>query len=183
MTRLTYKNSDGTWGLNNGYDMHKISSELYGALWKLKDYEETGLEPGEIEAYKELGVAPEQIREVSKLYLEKCMEVNKLRAELKEFAPNTNVGNKDGWIPVEEGLPEERDSIFKKWKGTDKWNDAMFEKVSDIVIVTIEGENGKRKTTYGHTLDGKWQCDALKCNPYRIVAWKPLPEPYKAEGE
>ncbi len=182
MTRLTYKNPDGTWGLNNGYDMHKVPSELYGSLWKLKDYEETGLEPGEIEAYKELGVAPEQIKEVSKLYLEKCMEVNAMAAELEEFrkkfATDTNVGSKDGWIPVEERLPEERDSIFKKW------NDAMFEKISDIVIVTVEGKNGKRKTTYGHTLDGKWQCDTLECNPtYRIVAWMPLPEAYKQEGE
>lgn len=34
-------------------------------------------------AYEDLGVSPEQLHEVSKLYLEKCEEVNRLRAELK----------------------------------------------------------------------------------------------------
>lgn len=35
-------------------------------------------------AYEDLGVSPEQLHEVSKLYLEKCEEVNKLKAELEE---------------------------------------------------------------------------------------------------
>lgn len=69
MARLTYKNPDGTFGLNNGYDMHKVPTELYGAIWKLKDYEETGLDP-------------ETLKEIDKLYLEKCEEVNRIKAEL-----------------------------------------------------------------------------------------------------
>lgn len=48
MGRLTYKNPDGTWGLNNGYDIKKVPSELYGALCKLKYYEDTGLNPEQI---------------------------------------------------------------------------------------------------------------------------------------
>ena len=79
MQRLTYKNQDGTWGMNNGYDMHKVPSELYGALWKLRQYEESGLSPEEVMEYKKLGLTPEQIREIDKLYLEKCQEVNKLK--------------------------------------------------------------------------------------------------------
>ena len=39
------------------------------------------------------------------------------------------------------------------------WNNAMFEKVSDEVNVTIELEDGTRKTTTSHTLDGKWKVE------------------------
>lgn len=61
MQRLTYKNPDGTWGMNNGYDMSKVPNELYGALWKLKDYEETGVSPEEILEYKEFGLTLEKL--------------------------------------------------------------------------------------------------------------------------
>lgn len=70
MARLTYKNPNGIWGLNNGYDMHKVPKELYGALWKLKDYEETGL-------------TPEQVEEMDELYKQKCEEVNRLKRAME----------------------------------------------------------------------------------------------------
>lgn len=88
------------------------------------------------------------------------------------------------WIPVSERLPEEHDSIFAKWKGTVKWNPAMFEKTSDEVLVTISDEGGKRTTRTAHTLDGKWSCDLLKANAsYKVIAWMPLPEPYREEEQ
>lgn len=34
----------------------------------------------------------------------------------------------NGWIPVSERLPEEHDSIFAKFKGTNNWKRGMFEK-------------------------------------------------------
>ena len=97
MARLTYKNPEGTFGLNNGYDMHKVPTELYGAICKLKDYEETGLNPervaevndffhsqtakilAELQEYKNLGLTLEQLKEIDKLYLDKCREVNRLK--------------------------------------------------------------------------------------------------------
>ena len=63
----------------------------------------------------------------------------------------------DGWIPVEDRLPEEHDSIFAKFKGTSKWNGAMWEKQSDEVNVTYELEDGTRKATTSYTLDGVWK--------------------------
>lgn len=71
-SRLTFHSPDGSWGLNNGYDMKKVPSELYGALWKLKDYEDTGLQP-------------DQIEQMNDLYLDKCKEVNKLRRQIREL--------------------------------------------------------------------------------------------------
>lgn len=83
------------------------------------------------------------------------------------------------WIPCSERMPEERDSIFKKFKCTDKWRNAMFEKMSDNVNVTVEFEGGTRMSMKGYTVDGKWKPDtAVKC---KVIAWMPLPEPYRPE--
>ena len=91
----------------------------------------------------------------------------------------------DGWIPCDSGLmPMEHDSIFASYKGTRKWKDAMFEKVSDEVNVTVSDENGNSTTTHAHTVDGKWDCDLLKYNKsYKVIAWQPLPTSYKPNGD
>ena len=105
-------------------------------------------------------------------------------AELKEILENVEEEYGDGWIPCSKRLPEEYNSIFAKYKGTDKWDDAMYEKISGTVNVTVVDENGKGVTTYAHTTDGNWSCDLLECNKaYKIVAWQPLPAPYQPKGE
>ena len=86
----------------------------------------------------------------------------------------------DGWIPVEERMPEEHDSIFAKWKGTDKWSKSMFEKTSCDVNITVEYEDGKRKTITAHTVDGKWMIPN-RIIKQKVIAWRPLPEPYRPE--
>ena len=84
------------------------------------------------------------------------------------------------WIPCSERLPEEYESIFAKFKGTDQWRRAMFEKMSDNVNVTVEFEDGTRKTMKGYTVDGKWKPDtAVKC---KVIAWQTLPECWKGEN-
>lgn len=86
------------------------------------------------------------------------------------------------WIPCSERMPEERDSMFARWKGTNKWTKAMFEKRSDTVIATIEYSNGERTVAPAHTTDGKWRCDCIIGDDGEAIAWMPLPEPYR-EGE
>ncbi len=83
----------------------------------------------------------------------------------------------DTWIPCSERLPEEHDSIFAQFKDTDQWSDAMFEKNSDDVNVTVEFENGKRKTKTLHTIDGKWS-EGNRGVKFKVIAWQPLPEEY-----
>lgn len=51
--RITTEDSYGNWGLTN-YDIRKVPSELYGALCKLRDYENTGLSPNEVTKLKEV---------------------------------------------------------------------------------------------------------------------------------
>lgn len=84
------------------------------------------------------------------------------------------------WIPCSERLPEEYDSIFSKFYGTDKWRKCMFRKRSEEVIVTLEFEDGARSTEVMLTIDGKWDTSnySLKAT---VIAWMPLPEPYKGK--
>lgn len=70
---LTWTESDGSWGVR-GVDLTKVDRTLYGALCKLRDYEKTGLEPGQVE-------------QMDVLYLEKCEEVNRMKKQLGGKAP------------------------------------------------------------------------------------------------
>ena len=84
------------------------------------------------------------------------------------------------WIPVRERLPEERDSMFAKFKGTSKWKKGMFEKVSRNVIVTVKYDNGECRTNVAHTVDGRWKLEMRILNA-KVIAWKEMPEPYKED--
>ena len=73
----------------------------------------------------------------------------------------------DGWIPVEEQLPEEKKSVLVQWEKYDRhlnvtltYLDVMWlEDEEDVVFETINGiPNG------------------------RVIAWQPLPEPYRPEN-
>ena len=79
------------------------------------------------------------------------------------------------WIKVSNEMPEERDTIFAKLKGTDKWKSAMFEKMSEDVRVVVVFEDGTRRVHHSYTVDGKW--DVEKKPPKRTVThWMPNPE-------
>ena len=77
-------------------------------------------------------------------------------------------------------MPREHNSIFRKFKGTDKWLPAMFEKTSGDVLVTITFEDGTHKVVEGHTLDGKWKTK-LSVMGGTVIAWKPFSKPYKED--
>lgn len=86
----------------------------------------------------------------------------------------------NGWIPASEGLPEEHDSIFAKFKGTDNWKRGMFEKTSKYVIATVVFDDGTVLVEQAHTIDGIWRTDK-KVLGGTVVAWMDFPEPYKEE--
>lgn len=98
MKRLTEKDDLGNWGLKGlrwqqlyvGQTItQEVQEKLYGALCKLKDYEETGLSPEEVERLNAFVGG-----QVEHLLLELGKEREKHR-----------------WIPVEERLPEDLDKI------------------------------------------------------------------------
>ena len=98
--------------------------------------------------------------------------INSLLNDLEEDA------KENGWISVNERMPEEHDSIFAKFKGTGMWSRSMFEKHSKDVLVTVEYPDGERNTETAHTIDGKWRLEAHVLNG-TVIAWKPFPEPCK----
>lgn len=74
-----------------------------------------------------------------------------------------NIPSNNGWIPVSEGLPEVPE-------GTEDDDCPEFN-------VTIKGAD--KATTLKYAPDGTWFDDSGEV--YKVVAWKPLPEPYKGE--
>ena len=88
----------------------------------------------------------------------------------------------DKWIPTTERLPKERDSIFEKYYGTEKWNDAMFRKTSGKVLVTVRYPSGSKEVTAISTQDGKWSDPFIRTLNVEVLAWMPMPEPYN-DGE
>ena len=93
MKRLTQKDEQGNWSLrgvpweqlHEGQIITKdLYERVYGALWKLMEYEDTGLSPEELERVNDFGRS----------------QAGKLLKELNEEQC------KHRWIPVEERLPE-----------------------------------------------------------------------------
>lgn len=108
--------------------------------------------------YEDIGLTPEQIREIDKFYAEKCREVAELKKKLSKQ-----------WIPVDERLPE------------------LKENQSYInVNATIEYQNGKRVVVpftwerKGRNKKPTW-CYLGRISDWNVVAWMPLPERYKPE--
>ena len=100
-----------------------------------------------------------------------------IEALKKQAAKQATSNYTSEWIPVSERLPEEHDTMFAKFKGTDKWSDSMFAKKSDKVNVTVEFDDGSRMTQTLYTIDGEWKRETnIK---HKVIAWRPLPEPYK----
>lgn len=79
------------------------------------------------------------------------------------------------WILCSERLPDEKDAVILKKLG--------IEKISEDVLATVEVK-GERMTVTARTYDGKWNWDMKYTFPdFKVVAWQPLPEPYREEGE
>ena len=75
------------------------------------------------------------------------------------------------WIPCSERLPDEKDAGILKKLGT--------EKRSEYVLATVEVK-GERMTVTACTYDGRWDWNMKYAFPdFKVVAWMPLPEPYK----
>ena len=79
------------------------------------------------------------------------------------------------WVSVTNRLPDERETIFAKLKGTDKWRPAMFERMSEDVRVIQRFEDGTRRVYHAHTIDGKWDIEKLPIKSV-VTHWMPNPD-------
>lgn len=98
-------------------------------------------------------------------------------------APTIVFKEKESWIPVEERMPEERDTMFAKLKGTDKWRPGMFEKMSDDVRVVVLWPDGTRRVHHSYTVNGEWACEALPPYGRKVTHWCENPELPEEEGK
>lgn len=120
----------------------------------------------------------DKIREKLKDFNGAIKIINEIEAEYS--VPCNTCNHINGWIPCSERLPEQHDSIFKKFKGTVRWEDAMFEEISDRVLVTGVYREGTPIVFEASLCDGQWKDEERK--GIKVVAWMPLPEAYK-EGK
>lgn len=89
----------------------------------------------------------------------------------------------DGWIPVEERLPEESEEFNDRYDPVSlAVIDTEWHKESDVVQITV---HDKDKEEYlisaDYTYDGEWAHFGCMKDTYDVIAWKPLSEPYIPE--
>ena len=111
--------------------------------------------------------------ELAKLVSDAADTIEMLSAKLSMRFPSAQPEQR--WIPCSERLPEEKDAGILKKLGTSKR--------SEYVLATVEVK-GERMTVTVCTYDGEWDWNMKYAFPdYKIIAWMPLPEPYKTESE
>lgn len=105
-----------------------------------------------------------------------CTELGKVRKALQAAEFKLAEAKRHDWISVEERLPVEHDSIFKKLLYDGEWIAGISETLSDDVIVAVKFADGTRKTGVTHTKNRIWT--GLPSDRCPIVThWMPLPEP------
>lgn len=139
-----------------------------------------------LKKYEDTGITPEKIREIDKLYEEKCRELAEER-------------KKNEWIPCSERLPENEDVVEITFA-------RKHYSTGEILYFTARAfyENGKMNTEdsdYCWMDTDNWEYDEEK-DAYiipegwfeyvtfsdefgdidmSVIAWRPLPEPYNPE--
>ena len=72
----------------------------------------------------------------------------------------------DGWIPVEERLPEEKKSVLVQWEKYDRHLNATL---TYLDVMWLDDAEEQVFETINGVPNGK------------VIAWRPLPEPYQPE--
>ena len=113
----------------------------------------------------------------------KCAEEHRQLAEwLKELK---QLREQTGWVSVSERLPEDIKPVIVTWKNTDPKSYYQYI-VGKHFIGTAHYKNGKwfwYSSVTEDLLAEYGKCDSEEFDEaIEVVAWMPLPEPYKAEG-
>lgn len=128
----------------------KIWEKLYGALWKLKDYEKTGLSPDQVSELQ--NETQEQDRQMLERVAKLSDEIEKMKGQERQQ-----------WIPVTERLPEPESYVL-----------VAFENVTRVDIASYRiDENGD-----GAFYPGVEDTSYVSVGIF-VMAWKPLPEIYR----
>ena len=74
----------------------------------------------------------------------------------------------DGWIPVEERLPEEKKSVLVQWEKYDRHLNATL---TYLDVMWLDDAEEQVFETINGVPNGK------------VIAWRPLPEPYRSANK
>lgn len=121
---LTEVDDNGNWKLKGmewsqikpgAVITEKVWKKLCGALWKLKDYEETGLMPDGVKKLNE--ETQEQARAMLERVAKLSDEIERMKGEKRQR-----------WIPVDERLPELGSLVLVAFERTSKVDIAEYDK-------------------------------------------------------
>ena len=159
-------------------ELEKILEEIENLKEMYKESEFALLEKGDLLCvYDESDIESEKVKAISEaieiiqkhMNEDKCAVCSRRKWYLKGYEDGKN--NNDGWIQVEQRLPERTldEKINKAYKkylvfidSVDGWN-------IDIAVYNLWNDNKWRETHDG--------CDEIE----NVIAWRPLPEPYRPE--
>lgn len=185
MNRLTEKDEQGNWNLKDvkWEQLHEgatitgeLWQKLYGALWKLMEYEDTGLDPDDVIRLNDFN---------------QCSTGQATKKLAKE-------GAKHRWILPEERKPDKGETVLvtvkrHRWIADYDCDWVPKNKKTEheeAVYVTL-GQRNRTGWEYVDLESSEWE-EALYVDSLvgivlsepvaEIIAWQPLPEPYK-EGQ
>lgn len=123
-----------------------------------------------------LAKAQEELDKMEQLHEDARRELGEAKAR----------ADRSKWISVDDHLPPEHESIFKKLIDEEKWRqgvEGMWQSESDDVIVSVRFADGTKKTGQARTKDGRWTgLPTIGC-PI-VTHWRPFPKPYNGkEGQ
>ena len=132
MKRLTQKDEQGNWSLRGvpSEQLHEgqiitkdLYERLYGALWKLMEYEDTGLTPEEVEEIKAGSILNMDDKSIllrqreDGTWEEKPEPYAVIECETEEdFNYIKQMFESTSWILVEERLPEDEQIVWASTK-------------------------------------------------------------------
>lgn len=108
-----------------------------------------------------------EVQQVVGYCIDKEELIKAIRYDREQYQKGYEDGRKDNeWIPVSERLPEERGLYIvteKEFRIDDREHKGKY----SIKVEQVEYYNGK------------WQ----RANFFEVIAWQPLPTPYKVDNE
>ena len=160
--RLTEKKDNGGWCLKDvPWDelkpgeviTKKTWEKLCGALWKLKDYEDTGLSPDQVSELQ--GETQEQARAMLERVAKLSDEIERMKGEERQQ-----------WITVTDRLPDPESYILVSFENSN---------LPDIATYRVDDDGS------GAFYQGDEDYTYLSAG-FFVNAWMPLPEPYDEDG-
>ena len=89
--------------------------------------------------------------------------IDRVRARLENFFKEKE---NDGWIPVDDRLPEEEVSVLVQWEKYDRYINITL---TYLDVMWLDDAEEKVFETINGVPNGK------------VIAWRPLPDPYRPE--